>query len=758
MRTSHMSRRGSSVHRGGQLRVARDERADQVGGERVDRVPPRLGDDEVPGGAEEARPSRSWRVAEASRRRSTGTRVPAGPSSPARPRADPPRPGRASPATTSRASVRCSGPGCRGTETGRACTPASRPPGPGRPPPRRWFETVEDGAGQGREVGSSGRGRGHVDQHYSAPPAHLADLPAWTSPRPSDCGDPMPGWLNTASYGLPPQPAWDALQAALADWRVGRTSWEVWDVATQRARESFARLVGVDAADVAVGAQVSQLLAPVAAAIPDGASVVVPEEEFTSNLFPWLVQADRGVRVSTVPALEGGGGHPAGYRRGRVQPGPVGDGRGGGRTRRSSRRPGPAGRWSSSTPPRRAAGCRSTPRWPTWSSSGAYKWLMSPRGTAFRVPRARRCASGCGRSRPAGTRERTSTRRTTARRCGWRSPRAASTSRRPGSAGSPRRRRSSWSRRIGVGAIHDHNVALANRFLAGLGQPPARQRDRDRRRAGRRGAARRGGRTGSGARRSGPRLVPRLHHRARRRHGPRRARGLMPARPAAGGGRWVDVDPGAPSPSGSPASPSGTASARAGPAAVRVRPRCRVRPCGWSPPTARSRSCTLRRARRRPLDLDDLVAAAHAPRRLGLLLARQAAVAVGVAEGEQARSVQGGLVLCAGTHRGRWMVAASVRAPAGEPGEGGGGRRRRHRGPAAAARGRRLAAVVTGGDRRAVDAVLSDPRLAPVAALRSERFLDVPEPRLAVLQRAVAAARAVRVRMRDAQPYDAPAR
>ncbi len=25
---------------------------------------------------------------------------------------------------------------------------------------------------------------------------------------------------------------------------------------------------------------------------------------------------------------------------------------------------------------------------------------------------------------------------------------------------------------IGVAAIHDHNVALANRFLAGLGQPP----------------------------------------------------------------------------------------------------------------------------------------------------------------------------------------------------------------------------------------------------------------------------------------------
>jgi hypothetical protein len=53
-------------------------------------------------------------------------------------------------------------------------------------------------------------------------------------------------YLDTASYGLPPRPAWEALQAALADWRVGRTSWEGWCEATERARELFARLVGVE--------------------------------------------------------------------------------------------------------------------------------------------------------------------------------------------------------------------------------------------------------------------------------------------------------------------------------------------------------------------------------------------------------------------------------------------------------------------------------------------------------------------------------
>ena len=113
--------------------------------------------------------------------------------------------------------------------------------------------------------------------------------------------DPEPGWLNTASYGLPPRPGWDALQAALADWRVGRGSWETWGDAADGCRRVFARLVEVPASDVAIGATVSQLLAPVAAGLPPGAEVVVPEEEFTSNLFPWLVQSERGVSVRTVP-------------------------------------------------------------------------------------------------------------------------------------------------------------------------------------------------------------------------------------------------------------------------------------------------------------------------------------------------------------------------------------------------------------------------------------------------------------------------
>jgi hypothetical protein len=48
---------------------------------------------------------------------------------------------------------------------------------------------------------------------------------------------------------------------------------------------------------------------------------------------------------------------------------------------------------------------------------------------------------------------------------------------------------------------------------------------------------------------------------------------------------------------------------------------------------------------------------------------------------------------------------------------------------------RDLDAVVLGGDRRALGEVLEDPRLRPLRPLVAERVLDVPDPRLTVLQR-----------------------
>jgi peptide subunit release factor 1 (eRF1) len=59
----------------------------------------------------------------------------------------------------------------------------------------------------------------------------------------------------------------------------------------------------------------------------------------------------------------------------------------------------------------------------------------------------------------------------------------------------------------------------------------------------------------------------------------------------------------------------------------------------------------------------------------------------------------------------------------------------------------RLDAVVLGGDRTAVDEVLTDRRLEPLLPLISGRLLDVPDPRLTVLKDSPDLFRAVRIRL-----------
>jgi hypothetical protein len=59
----------------------------------------------------------------------------------------------------------------------------------------------------------------------------------------------------------------------------------------------------------------------------------------------------------------------------------------------------------------------------------------------------------------------------------------------------------------------------------------------------------------------------------------------------------------------------------------------------------------------------------------------------------------------------------------------------------------RLDAVVLGGDRRAMTGLAADPRLRPYFALATDRFLTVPDPRLAVLKGTPRQFTAIRVRL-----------
>jgi len=280
--------------------------------------------------------------------------------------------------------------------------------------------------------------------------------------------DPEPGWLNTASYGLPPRPAWEALQQALDDWRVGRTSWEGWDLSTTRARESFARLIGVPAPDVAVGSAVSQLLAPVVGGLRTGARVLAPEIEFTSNLFGWLARPD--LRVRTVPPDEIAS--------------TVDDGTDVVAFSLVQSATGEIARYDEIVDAARAhdalvvADATQACGWLPFDAAradvvvvAAYKWLMAPRGAAFAYL-------------TPGLRD-----RLTPLAAGWYAGADVHSS----YYGPPLRlardaRRFDISpawfcwvgaapalelvEEIGVAAIHEHNVALADRFLAGLGRPP----------------------------------------------------------------------------------------------------------------------------------------------------------------------------------------------------------------------------------------------------------------------------------------------
>ncbi|HWT93541.1 MAG TPA: aminotransferase class V-fold PLP-dependent enzyme, partial [Solirubrobacteraceae bacterium] len=98
----------------------------------------------------------------------------------------------------------------------------------------------------------------------------------------------------------------EATREAVDAWAEGRIDGRGGDVWVNRARAAFARLVGVRPVDVACGNQVSVFAALVAAAVPDGGEIVVAHDDFTSVVFPMLVaeQGGRGVRVRAVPLEE----------------------------------------------------------------------------------------------------------------------------------------------------------------------------------------------------------------------------------------------------------------------------------------------------------------------------------------------------------------------------------------------------------------------------------------------------------------------
>jgi selenocysteine lyase/cysteine desulfurase len=281
--------------------------------------------------------------------------------------------------------------------------------------------------------------------------------------------EPAGVYCNTASYGLPPRPGWEALQSALADWHSGRTSWEHWGQSTEDSRAVFARLVGVDVERVAVGSTVSELVGSAVTALPPGARVVVPDIEFTSMLFPLLVQQRLDVRTVPMAGLVdaiGEGVEAAAFSAVQMSTGEVAD---------------LDAIVAAAASVDAITLCDATQGlgWlPLHAGSfdavvcTAYKWLMSPRGSAFMTISDRLLE------------------RVVPHSAGWYAGEDVHTS----YFGPPLRLASSARRldvspawfcwvgthpvlelieRIGIPAIHTHNLALANRFRAGVSLEPS---------------------------------------------------------------------------------------------------------------------------------------------------------------------------------------------------------------------------------------------------------------------------------------------
>jgi selenocysteine lyase/cysteine desulfurase len=188
------------------------------------------------------------------------------------------------------------------------------------------------------------------------------------------------GYLDTATYGLPCPATLEAMARMVAEWTAGRARAMEYDDDVRRSREAFARLAGVPASRVAAAGQVSSFTALIAASLEPRSRVLLPEGEFTSVLFPFLARGDLDVRLAPLDRLANHiepGASLVAFSAVQSADGAVAD-RG------------------SIEAAARACGARllvdvtQSAGWaPIDAGSadyvvcGAYKWLLSPRGTAF---------------------------------------------------------------------------------------------------------------------------------------------------------------------------------------------------------------------------------------------------------------------------------------------------------------------------------------------------------------------------------------
>lgn len=278
-------------------------------------------------------------------------------------------------------------------------------------------------------------------------------------------------YLNSATVGLACKGSIEAMQADMQNWAGGTVNSLEYDAIVHRCRELFASLVDAKSDEISIANQASTSVGLLAVSLPPGSKVLAPEGDFTSLLFPLLTQQSRDIEVQLVPLeqlVESVSAKFDWVACSIVQS--------------SSGKVIDLERLSTAA---RASGCRilldgtqsvgwMPVRRENWDVlvCGAYKWLLSPRGTAFMAIKPELNA------------------RITPVNANW----YAGESPWDSIYGSPLRLAASARRfdispawlnwvgtlpalelitSLGVDAIHQHNISLANLFCRRMGLPPA---------------------------------------------------------------------------------------------------------------------------------------------------------------------------------------------------------------------------------------------------------------------------------------------
>lgn len=178
--------------------------------------------------------------------------------------------------------------------------------------------------------------------------------------------DITPGYLNTASVGVPPRHVADAVAAAHERWRRGQDTSSSFTETVEKSRAAFGELIGVPVTSVACGATVSQFVSLVAQALPAGSKVFVDPGEFTSVSLPFvaagheIVPAIDDCDLVAVSVVQSADGRIADLEALRASGKPV------------------------LLDVSQAAGWMPLSlAWADFVVGAAYKWLMSPRGAAW---------------------------------------------------------------------------------------------------------------------------------------------------------------------------------------------------------------------------------------------------------------------------------------------------------------------------------------------------------------------------------------